>query len=164
MSVYFRAGAFGLLGSGHPLAAFFPGVDVSRGDRTGTSREPVGIFHRHLSGGAVGLREYFCHHIFCKWTALAFSVDSQWSARAPGPVDRRAGVVFEPGGGDWVRVGVFAAREKGLGRCRQVSGDVCADDGIFSSRRDRFPATLSATFPRNAASTPAVAGGVILSG
>src|SRR5689334_11011115 len=51
------------LGPEHSLAAFLPGLDVSRHCVAGPAQEPLGILHRHLRRRTLGLWKPLRHHV-----------------------------------------------------------------------------------------------------
>lgn len=63
--LYFHpnAGGLGLLGSGYPLAAFLSSLDVHRHHPSEFSADPLGIFHRGISCGILGLHKHFRDHV-----------------------------------------------------------------------------------------------------
>jgi hypothetical protein len=53
--VYLRSVALGISRAGHPLASFFPGLDVPSDYRTFTARQPLGLLHRRIGSRLLGL-------------------------------------------------------------------------------------------------------------
>src|SRR6478672_8076323 len=73
--VYRGAVALGLSRTGHPLAPFFPGVDVPGDYRTFVSRQPLGLLHRRISGRLLGLYQPVRDDVFSERAALGLCLD-----------------------------------------------------------------------------------------
>ena len=118
MLLYSNAGHIGFLAGRHPLAPLLSSMDVRCHDRVELSAEPVGIFHRNLCGGLVGLHKHFRNYFPFQRPPATLLVDSQcsqWTSGASGFDHRGSGMVRESGCHYWLCLGVFSIAHKILG-------------------------------------------------
>lgn len=127
-----RARCFRLLAIGHPLASFFPGLDVCHYDHPCLPSQSLGLFHWIVRRGPLGLHQYFRNHFPLQRSAGAVPMDS---LRTPGPAgsaDCHTRVAFQFSCGRRVLVGLLAGTGKAPHRPGKIFPQLCTDQQAFS--------------------------------
>jgi hypothetical protein len=138
--VHWCAFRFGLVGSRHPLASLFPGLDVRCNDRFKLESESLGLLHRYRRGSFLELHESFCNQFLEGRSESGGDPPAHRPTCAPRPLYLRACMdrqsYFDPR----LCSRLYPAFRQKSDRCVETCDRLRGHHSIFRAHHGPFPA------------------------